>query len=53
MAEFLLAAGADINAPDNDGNTPLDGVLSNPDLDTNTRNEVAEYLRANGARTKQ
>jgi ankyrin repeat protein len=52
MAEMLVEAGADINAPDKDGNTPLDGVLSNPDLDPRTRTETVEYLRSIGAKTR-
>jgi len=52
MAEMLVEAGADINAPDDDGYTPLDAALSNSDLDPKTKTEVADYLRKNGAKTK-
>jgi ankyrin repeat protein len=44
MAETLVNAGADINATDKDGYTPLDAVLSNPDLDSGTKAETEEYL---------
>jgi ankyrin repeat protein len=52
VAETLVEAGADINAPDDDGYTPLDAALSNPDLDPKTKTEIADYLRKNGATTK-
>ena len=52
IAETLVEAGADINAPDDDGYRPLDAALSNPDLDPKTRTEIADYLRENGAMTK-
>ena len=52
MAEMLVGAGAGINAPYNDGLTPLDAVFSNPDLDLQTKTEIADYLRENGANTK-
>ena len=52
MVEFLVKAGADINAPDINGYTPLDAVASNPDLDPKTVTEISDYLRENGARTK-
>jgi len=53
MAEMLVEAGADLNAPDDDGYTPLDAVLSNDDLEQKTKTEIADYLRENGAKTRQ
>jgi len=52
MAEMLVEAGADINAPDNNGYMPLDAVLSNSDLDPKAKTEIEDYLRKNGAKTK-
>jgi len=52
MVEMLVEAGAEINAQDKDGKTPLDGVLSNPDLDPRTKTETEEYLRSIGGRTR-
>jgi ankyrin repeat protein len=52
MTELLVNAGADINATDKDGYTPLDAVLSNPDLDSGSRAETEEYLRGIGGKTR-
>ena len=49
MVGMLVEAGADINAPDKDGLTPLDAAFSNPDLDSEIKTEIADYLRMNGA----
>ena len=53
MTELLVEAGANINAPDYDGFTPLDAALSNPDLEPNTKIEVADFLRNHGANTRK
>ncbi|MFC2035121.1 ankyrin repeat domain-containing protein [Chloroflexota bacterium] len=52
MAEMLVEAGADINVLDKTGNTPLDAVMSNPDLDPKIKTDIEDYLRKNGAKTK-
>ena len=48
LAELLIEAGADMNAPDFDGYTPLYAALSSPELEPNTKIEIAEFLRKNG-----
>ena len=50
--DMLVETGADINAPDYDGYTPLDAALSNPDLEPKTKIEIADILRNNGAKTR-
>ena len=52
MAELLVEAGADINSTDYDGYTPLDAAVSNPDLAPKTKLEISDFLRKNGAKTK-
>jgi len=48
LAELLVEAGADMNAPDFDGYTPLYAALSNPDLEQKTKIEIAGFFRKNG-----
>ena len=52
MAELLVEAGADINSTDYDGYTPLDAAVSNPDLAPKTKLEISDFLRMNGAKTR-
>jgi ankyrin repeat protein len=51
MAALLLANGADVNARDDDGSTPLHGAADDIDAEVapNGRKEVAELLLAHGA----
>ena len=52
MVELLVEAGADVNATEPSGSTPLDSAL-NPwaDVDQATKDQIADYLRANGGET--
>jgi len=52
MVELLVEAGADVNALDASGSTPLDAVLEETAPgDQATKDQIADYLRANGGVT--
>ncbi len=51
MVKQLLSAGADINAPDNHGYTPLDATAYAPDYEREAKVEIADYLREMGGLT--
>jgi len=52
MVELLVEAGADVNATDASGSTPLDSALDPwADVDQATKDQIADYLRANGGET--
>ena len=53
VAELLIAAGADVNAKDDDGSTALDIATDpdNPDASANASEETAALLRKHGAKT--
>jgi hypothetical protein len=50
IVEFLISAGADVNAKDNDGNTVLDNMKSHINLGITPRS-VEALLRSHGARS--
>ncbi len=52
MAKRLLEVGADINAPDNHGYTPLDATAYAPEHEPEKKAQIAEFLRAKGAQTR-
>ena len=53
VVEFLVEAGADVNASDRFGFTPLDAALDETvDVDKEVKDEIADFLRANGAKTR-
>ncbi len=48
MAKQLMDAGADVNAPDNHGFTPLDATNYDPDSGKEAKLKIAELLRSKG-----
>jgi len=52
MARRLIDAGADVNAEDNHGYTPLDATGYKPESATEAKLEIAELLRAKGAKCR-
>lgn len=52
MVELLVEAGADVNTTDAFGCTPLDSALAPWEgVDQATKDQIADYLRANGGVT--
>ena len=52
MAGRLINAGADINAVDNNGYTPLDWTHYERLSESKARNEIAELLRDKGGKSR-
>jgi len=52
MAKRLIDAGADVNATDNHGYTPLDATHYDRERQTAAKIEIAEMLRAKGAKRR-
>ncbi len=52
MAKRLIAARADVNAPDNNGYTPLDATGYAPQHEAKAKAEIAEFLREKGGRKR-
>ncbi len=50
MAKRLIEAGADVNAIDNDGFTPLDATYYDPEFEGKAKREITELLREKGAK---
>ena len=49
IAELLIAKGANVNAKDDNGETPLDTTIFNKDFET----EVTDFLRKHGGKTAE
>tara|TARA_B100001029_G_C14813105_1_gene313454 strand:- start:441 stop:629 length:189 start_codon:yes stop_codon:yes gene_type:complete len=47
VAEWFIANGADVNAKDDNGNTPVDWI----DVDDVDSKEIADLLRKHGGKT--
>ena len=51
MARRLIEAGADVNAGDNNGFTPLDATNYDRESEKKAKLEIAELLREKGGRS--
>jgi ankyrin repeat protein len=52
IAELFITEGADVNAKDQDANTPLDGAIFFPNRKSMKRHsETADLLRKHGGKT--
>ncbi len=51
MARRLIEAGADVNAKDNNGFTPLDATNYDRESERKARLEIAELLREKGGKS--
>ena len=52
VVRMLVDAGADVNAADNNGYTPLDAVLLSPLVEQDVRDAVVAILRDYGGETR-
>jgi ankyrin repeat protein len=50
MARRLIDAGADLNAGDNDGFTPLDAANYESEIEKQAKREIADLLRQRGGK---
>lgn len=53
MTKQLMDAGADVNAPDNHGFTPLDATGYAPEYEREAKADIADYLRKKGGLTAE